>query len=159
VFELDNSAKRVAQARRENVDLVFLREILTPSQQREKLTLVIRHRALALELDELAKSVVAEWWPEALVDELDELVPRWLAAVPLKERIPLRRSTGHVERGKEHLAGLRRLLDAEELVAPIEPRQWVLGAVECGEEQLLAVFGSMCDGVAGVDGRCLGGWA
>jgi hypothetical protein len=73
-----------------------------------------------------------------LVDELDEFVPRRLAAVPLKERVPLGCFARHVECGEEHLASLRRLLDAEELVALIEPRQQVLGAVEGWEEKLVS---------------------
>jgi hypothetical protein len=138
---------------------VFLREVFAPGQQGQKLTLVIRHRALALELDELTKSVAAEWWPKALVDELDEFVPRRLAAVPLKECVPLGCFARHVECGEEHLAGLRRLLNVKELVALIEPLQWILRAVEGGEEKLVAVFSGMRDDVTGADGRCLGGWA
>jgi hypothetical protein len=79
--------------------------------------------------------------------------------VPLKERVPLGCYTRHVECGEEHLAGLRCLLDAEELVEPIEPRQRVPGDIEGEEEKLVAVFSSVHDAVTGASGRCLGGWA
>jgi hypothetical protein len=92
-----------------------------------------------------------EWRSKALVDELDEFVPRRLATVLLEERVPLGCFTRHVECGG--------LLDAKELVAPIEPRQRVIRAVKGGEEELVPVFSDVRDDVIGAGGRCLGGRA
>jgi hypothetical protein len=71
----------------------------------------------------------------------------------LEEGEPLRRLDGHVERRKEHLAGIRSLLDAEELIASVEPRKRVFSAVVRGEEQLVSMLGGVSNGVGIVRGH------
>jgi hypothetical protein len=67
----------------------------------------------------------------------------------------LRRLARHVERRKEHLADIRSLLDAKELITSIEPWKRVFSVVVRGEEQLVAMLGGVSDGVGIVRGRCL----
>jgi hypothetical protein len=86
---------------------------------------------------------------------MDELLPQWLALVALEEDEPLRRLVGHVKHCQEHLASVRSLLDAEELIASVEPRQWIFSAIVRGKQQLVSMLGGVGDGVGIVWGCCL----
>jgi hypothetical protein len=98
---------------------LLLGEIVIASNEGEEGTLVIGNGTIALQLNEFTQWVALERWPEALVDERDKLLPRQLAMIALVDVVPLGCFTCHVECGEEHFTGCRRLLDAEELIAPI----------------------------------------
>jgi hypothetical protein len=63
--------------------------------------------------------------------------------IGLADAVPLGCFTCHVECGEEHFTGRRRLLDAEELIALIQPLKRIIGAVKGGEEKLVAVLGGL----------------
>jgi hypothetical protein len=58
--------------------------------------------------------------------------------VALKHVIPMLSRSCHVERGQPHLVGLACALSTKEVLATVEPSQWVLLAVERGA--LIVVF-------------------
>jgi hypothetical protein len=70
-----------------------------------------------------------ERWPKSLVDELDGVLPRWLAMVPFEQCVPLRGIARHVEGGEKDFSCLRFLLDLEELVTPVEPWEGILRTI------------------------------
>jgi hypothetical protein len=80
-----------------------------------------------------------EGWPKSLINQLDEGYPIWRPMIALDEGIPLCHITCHVERGQEHFASLLSALDTEELLTPVQPRQWIFSAVISGGQQLVAM--------------------
>jgi hypothetical protein len=75
--------------------------------------------------------------------------------VALKESVPLRRVACHVERSQEQLASISSFLNAEELLAAIQPRQRIFSAVEGWKEQFVAVARGVGDGIPGGGGAGL----
>jgi hypothetical protein len=57
--------------------------------------------------------------------------------IPLEHEVPLLCRTCHVEGSKPHLVDLTRALSPEELVAPVQPPERIILAVEHGERQLV----------------------
>jgi hypothetical protein len=104
-------------------------------------------------LNQFIEGVAVQRRIEALVDKADELLLGRLPLIALKEGEPLRCFTGHVEGGEEHLARIRHFLNAEELIAAIQPWKRVFSAIIRGEEELVPMLGSVRDGV-GVVSRC-----
>jgi hypothetical protein len=123
--------------------MLLLGEIVAASNEGEEGILVIDNRAVTLQLNEFTQRVAPERRPEALVDERDELLPQRLTMIALTDVVPLGCFTCHIECGEEHFTGRRRLLDAEELIAPIQPLKWISSAIKGGEEQLVTVLGGL----------------
>jgi hypothetical protein len=139
LLEFNICFQRITKAGRENINLLLLREAGAAVDKRQKLTLIIGDCCLSLQLDHLAQHVAAEGWPKLLINQLDEGYPIWRPMIVLDEGIPLCRITCHVERGQEHFASLLGALDMEELLTPIQPRQWIFSAIISGEQQLVAM--------------------
>jgi hypothetical protein len=73
-LELDVDAERRKEARREQGDLLFLRDVLAPRQEIEEGLLVFIDRARAANVGELAKRVGAVGRTEAAIDAGGELL-------------------------------------------------------------------------------------
>jgi hypothetical protein len=98
-------------------------------------------------LDQFAQWIAPQWQPESLVDETDELLPRWLSLITLEEGEPLRGVTGHMKCRQKHLPGILSLLDAKKLTASVEPWEWVFSVVVCEKQQLVSMLGGVGDGI------------
>jgi hypothetical protein len=72
LLEFDARFKRIAEAGRENINLLLLREAGAAVDKRQKLTLIIGDCYLPLKLDQLAQCAAAEGWPKSLINQLDE---------------------------------------------------------------------------------------
>jgi hypothetical protein len=105
------------------------------------------HHALATEMDRFTERVVAQRRAKAMIDQADEFLLGWLPLIMLEEGEPMRRFTGHVEGGEEHLARICHLLNTKELIAVIQPGERIFGETIRGEEKLVAVLGGVPDGV------------
>jgi hypothetical protein len=139
LFKLDISFQRVAEARGEDVNLVFLREALATIDKCQEEGLIIRNCGLPPELNKFSQRVASNGWAEPLVDQLLELIPRWRALVLLEQRKPLRHVARHVEGSQEHLLGVLGGLNVEELGTLVEPGQWVDLPIICGKQELVVV--------------------
>lgn len=91
------------------------------------------------------------------MDELDELRPGWNDAITLQAIVPLLCGAIHIEQGQPNLALLWRLFCAGELLAPIQPRRWVVLAVVFGEHKLVDVLHRKGDCIARAGVRLLVG--
>lgn len=90
-----------------------------------------------LQVCQLAEWIASEGRTEALVAESLEAISRRCALIPFQHVVPVLGDADHVVRGKPHLVSLEGALAAEELIAAIEPAQWVLFAVKSREFKLM----------------------
>lgn len=114
-------AERVAEAGREDRDLLRLCHVSAPGEEREELLLVVVHRARALDVDELAQRVAACRRAEAEVDELDEARLGRHTLVALQMVIPLLGDALQVVGGELDLVVVGGLGLTEELLATMNP--------------------------------------
>jgi hypothetical protein len=75
VLQLNICFQRIAQPCNEDINLVLLHQSVAVGEKGEELALEFGHCSLTAELDLFAQGVAAQWWTEALVDEVDEFLP------------------------------------------------------------------------------------
>ena len=96
---------------------------------------------------------------EALLAEELELLPGYNANVAFHHVVPVLGSAGHVERSKPDLVCLTGVLRAEEVLAAVEPANWIFFAVERRKRELVEAGNAQSIRVVSVDGRCSLRWA
>ena len=69
-----------------------------------------------------------------------ELIPLWITGVPFKDIVPMLGVASEVEGGEPDFLRLRGALALEELIASVEPAEWVIFAVVGGKRELLVAW-------------------
>jgi len=137
LLQFDVGAEGLLQTRRKDGDLLRLRDVLAARQEHEELLLIIVDGKRAAELGEFAQGVAAEQRPEAPVDAIYELRPRWNALILLQAVVPLAGGAVEIEGRCRNLEMFRRTVGAEELLPFVQPCDGIVAAVVLGESQLV----------------------
>jgi hypothetical protein len=96
---------------------------------------------------------------EALLAKELELRPGYDADVAFQHVVPVLGCTGHVEGSKPDLVCLTGVLRAEEVIAAVEPANWIFFAVERRKRELVEAGNSQSVSVVNVGGYCALRWA
>jgi hypothetical protein len=126
----------VAKSGDEELDLVRLGDGGVVAGESHKSLGEVVHRAVAPQERQLVDRAVCQGWPESLVDQLDEVRPRWLVGVQLQSVVE-QRVVGEVEQRVGDTMVVRSASDAEVLLTAIKPRQWIADAVVLGKLHLV----------------------
>ena len=107
MLQLHINLQCTAQTGHEQVGLLPFGDIVAAGEVGEELVDEVVDRARPTKLSELAEGVAADGRPEATVDGLDELRPRWNAAVALQPKVPSGGCLVQVEGRRPGLVRLR----------------------------------------------------
>jgi len=107
ILHLDINLQCAAQTGHEQIGLLPFGDVVAAGKMGEELVDEVVDRARPTKLSELAEGVAADGGPEATVDGLNELRPRWNAAVVLKPKVPSGGCLVQVEGRRPGLVRLR----------------------------------------------------
>jgi hypothetical protein len=85
VLQFNVGLQRIAQARREDIDLVLFSQPVAAGEEGQEFALVICHRALATKLNQFTQRIAPQRRPESLIDKADEFLPQRLARLHPRE--------------------------------------------------------------------------
>ena len=145
VLHLHIDLQCAAQTGHKQVGLLPFGDVVAAGELGEELVDEVVDRTRPAELGQFAEGVAADGRPEATVDGLNELRPRWNAAITLQPKVPSGGCLVEVEGCRPGLVRLRGAIGLEALLAFVQPDCRIVLAVVVGELEL-------------VRGRWVGGW-
>jgi len=137
LLHFDINLQCAAQTGHEQIGLLPFGDVVATGKMGEELVDEVVDRARPMKLSELAEGVAADGGPEATVDGLNELRPRWNAAVALKPKVPSGGCLVQVEGRRPGLVRLRGAIGEEALFALVQPDRRIVLAVVVGELELV----------------------
>ena len=126
-----------AQTGHKQVGLLPFGDVVAAGELGEELVDEVVDRTRPAELGQFAEGVAADGWPEATVDGLNELRPRWNAAITLQPKVPSGGCLVEVEGCRLGLVRLRGAIGLEALLAFVQPDCRIVLAVVVGELELV----------------------